>query len=334
MQAITRRTLAAIGWPRQPAETPPPPTEADAAAPLLQLWARHLDAATTHGTESVDALTRTFADIERQLADAAQTAASAAGSFGGAGGMAGVVDEARQRLQAVLSHIESAAATKHALLASIAEAVKATAELRETARSVERIAQMTTLLSINARVEAARAGSAGAGFAVVADEVRRLAAMARDDSQAILARVERIGSVVGAAAGAGEQMRQGDAELMATCRAEVGEVTEAFGRSMEQLIGTADTLGACAQGLRGSVAAALLDFQYQDRVSQRLQHVQANVEAFADGLSGGWPAADALADLETRLYASYTMPDEQRTHRGEAAPAAAAGDDADGLTLF
>ncbi len=333
MQTITRRTLAAIGWPRPAAAAAAAaPAPAAAAAPLLALWSRHLDAATTHGTSSVDALTRTFAAIERQLGEAADKATDAAGAFGGDGGMAGVVDAAREQLQSVLSLIETAVQANQALLGSIAEAVKATAELRETAHSVERIAQMTTLLSINARVEAARAGSAGAGFAVVADEVRRLASMARDDSQAILARVDRIAGVVDAAAGAGEAMRERNVELMGRCRAEVGAVTDGFGRSLQQLVDTADTLGHCAQGVRGSVAAALLDFQYQDRVAQRLQHVRANVEAFADGLAAGWPGAEALAELEARLYASYTMPDEQRTHRGDADPAPA--DDADGLTLF
>src|SRR5690606_4254939 len=67
------------------------------------------------------------------------------------------------------------------LLVEIRQSVdRAAAEVRElnaTAESinqfvgiVSRIAEQTNLLSLNAAIEAARAGSAGRGFAVVADE--------------------------------------------------------------------------------------------------------------------------------------------------------------------
>ncbi|MBR3306557.1 MAG: methyl-accepting chemotaxis protein [Lachnospiraceae bacterium] len=64
--------------------------------------------------------------------------------------------------------------------------------ISEFTQAITDIATQTNLLSLNASIEAARAGDAGRGFAVVADEIRQLADQSSDSADKIKSIVEKL----------------------------------------------------------------------------------------------------------------------------------------------
>jgi methyl-accepting chemotaxis protein/methyl-accepting chemotaxis protein-1 (serine sensor receptor) len=76
--------------------------------------------------------------------------------------------------------VDAAERTVRELSASMHEISASGEKITQVVKVIDDIAFQTRILSLNAAVEAARAGASGAGFAVVADEVGRLAQQCAD----------------------------------------------------------------------------------------------------------------------------------------------------------
>ncbi|MCX6612390.1 MAG: methyl-accepting chemotaxis protein [Acidobacteria bacterium] len=103
----------------------------------------------------------------------------------------GVVESAQQsrqvsnEMRSLNTHMSESSKVVHELEARMTEIESANRNVSEIMKVLDSIAFQTNILALNASIEAARAGQAGAGFAVVADEVRALAQRAADASHQI-----------------------------------------------------------------------------------------------------------------------------------------------------
>lgn len=137
-----------------------------------------------------------------------------------------VSDRASAEIQSTAGTIATAGTAVDAMKASINKAAELLVQLDQRIMDVgavttmiDTIAEQTNLLSLNAAIEAARAGDSGRGFAVVAGEVRGLAKQTQESTLRINRLIEQLradAEVVKAAIGEGVEQANSSTETIDT----------------------------------------------------------------------------------------------------------------------
>jgi methyl-accepting chemotaxis protein len=183
------------------------------------------------------------------------------------------------------------------------------------------IAKQTHLLALNAAIEAARAGEHGRGFMVVAEEVQKLANQSAQFNDNI--RDELIGVVEGLDRSFESVKAVATEDMMPlmTHKASIEQLIETMLGQRNSLSVMLKQAGVDSRDISANIFQVVQDFQFQDRVKQRLEHIQHTLGGVHEDLfhisrNDGEKVNTTQAFLD-EMASSYTMQQERQVHLGE-----------------
>jgi len=295
------------------------------AAEVVPIWKGHLDTSREQMETAINALSDQFGRIVDKIDSTLQATSSETDSLeNGEGGMRAIYSRNEGKLNDLIAVQADATARMDAMVAKVQGLDRFIGELQIMATDVDRIAQQTNLLALNAAIEAARAGDLGRGFAVVAKEFRMLSNQSGETGQRIAEKVKVISEAIVETCQLVKGSVTEEEDSLAASQAVIAKVIEDFKTVNDTFQRSSDTLKLASMGIQGEINQALVEFQFQDRVSQIMTQVILNMEMMPKVLKDGQQtfaetgvltASDPKV-LLSEMKKSYVMADQHVIHAG------------------
>ena len=233
-------------------------------------------------SKEISATSRELVKTMNEVAAVAEQSASLANS-----GQAGLT-----RMEETMRQVMEAAGSINAKLAVLNEKA---GNINQVVTTITKVADQTNLLSLNAAIEAEKAGEYGRGFAVVASEIRRLA----DQTAVATYDIEQTVKEIQSAVSAGVMGMDKFSEEVRRGMQEVQHVGGELSQIIQQVQALAPRVESVNEGMQAQATGA-------EQISQALTQLSEAAQQTVESLRHSAGAVDGLMAVSNGLHASVS----------------------------
>lgn len=247
--------------------------EIAATARQQQATATETAATTTQIGATSREISATARDLVRTIHEVSSAAEQAAG-------LAGTGQVGLSRMESTMQHVMDAAGSVNAKLATLNEKA---GNINQVVTTIAKVADQTNLLSLNAAIEAEKAGEYGRGFAVVATEIRLLA----DQTAVATYDIEQMVREIQSAVSAGVMGMDKFSEEVRRGMSEVTQVGDQLSQIIAQVQSLAPRVLMVNEGMQAQAGGA-------EQINQALMQLSEAAQQTVESLRQSSQAIDEL----------------------------------------
>jgi methyl-accepting chemotaxis protein WspA len=241
---------------------------------------RQQQATATEIAATTSQIGATSKEISATSRDLVRTMGEVAGVADESATLAGNGQRGLQLMEETMRHVMDAAASINSKLAVLNEKA---GNINQVVTTITKVADQTNLLSLNAAIEAEKAGEYGRGFAVVATEIRRLA----DQTAVATYDIEQMVKEIQSAVATGVMGMDKFSEEVRRGIQEVHEVGAQLSQIIQQVQAMAPRVESVNEGMQAQAMGA-------EQISQALGQLSEAAQQTVESLGQSNQAIDGL----------------------------------------